>query len=226
MTLSSSMEDYLEAIFEIAKTTSAVRVRDVAKRLGVSMPSVNGALKNLEASGLIRHEKYEYIELTPEGHIEAEKIATRHRIVRVFLSEVVGVDDETAEEEACRIEHVLSPGTTKKLTEYMEQSIKRPLPHSAHKKTVNDLDPGSRGIISEIKAPDIMRQRLMDLGLIKGTLVEMVRSAPLGDPIQITVRGTSLAIRRSEARTLIIEEDTDVCCKANHNRHGRKSEQR
>jgi DtxR family Mn-dependent transcriptional regulator len=190
------------------------------------MPSVNGALKNLETSNLIRHEKYEYIELTPEGTVEAEKIATRHRIIRVFLSELVGVDDETAEEEACRIEHVLSPGTTEKLTDYIEQNIKRPFPHSAHKKTVNDLEPGARGIISEINAPGIMRQKLMDLGLLPGTLVEMVRSAPLGDPIQIKVRGTSLAIRRSEARTLIIEEDTDEPGGTHRYRHGRKSEQR
>jgi DtxR family transcriptional regulator, Mn-dependent transcriptional regulator len=223
MPLSSSMEDYLEAIFEIEKTTAAVRVRDVAKRLGVTMPSVNGALKNLETLGLIRHEKYEYIELTPEGNIEAARIAAGHRVIRSFLTEVIGVDEKTAEEEACRIEHVLSPGTTSKLTEYMEQNLKRPLPHSIHKKTVNDLIPGSRGIISELKASDSMRQRLMDMGLIEGTLVEMVKSAPLGDPIQIKVRGTSLAIRRSEARTLIIEEETDVCA-ANRHRHGRKSE--
>jgi DtxR family transcriptional regulator, Mn-dependent transcriptional regulator len=226
MTLSSSMEDYLEAIFEIEKTTTAVRVRDVSRRLGVTMPSVNGALKNLESSGLIRHEKYEYIELTPEGRILAEKISSRHRVIQIFLSEIIGVDQVTAEEEACRIEHVLSPGTIEKLTEYIERSLKQPIPHSIHKKTVNDLEPGSKGIIAEIRASDTMRQRLMDLGLIKGTPVEMIRSAPLGDPIQIKVRGTSLAIRRSEARTILIEEDTDDRCKAYRHRHGWEPEQR
>ncbi|MDP2982488.1 MAG: DtxR family transcriptional regulator [Candidatus Latescibacter sp.] len=226
MALSSSMEDYLEAIFEIEKTTAAVRVRDVAKRLGVTMPSVNGALKNLESLGLIRHARYEYIELTPEGSLQAARIASRHRVIQLFLREIIGVDEKTAEEEACRIEHVLSLGTTAKLTEYMEQSLKRPLPHSTHKKTVNDLTPGAHGIISEIKASDSMRQRLMDLGLIEGTRVEMIRSAPLGDPIQINVRGASLAIRRSEARTLIIEEDINACGATHHYRHGRKSEQR
>ena len=76
MNLSSHMEDYLEAIFEIARHTPAVRVRDVARKLGVTMPSVNGALKNLEAAGLIRHQKYEYIELTETGAaFDASRIA-------------------------------------------------------------------------------------------------------------------------------------------------------
>ncbi len=73
MPLSESMEDYLEAIFEIEKQKRVVRVRDVASRLGVTMPSVNGALKNLEAKGLINHEKYEYIELTQKGSTRHQK---------------------------------------------------------------------------------------------------------------------------------------------------------
>jgi DtxR family transcriptional regulator, Mn-dependent transcriptional regulator len=120
MNLSSNMEDYLEAIFEIARETPAVRVRDVARKLGVTMPSVNGALKNLEAAGLIRHQKYEYIELTETGGVEASRIASRHRTIVVFLRELIGVDAETAEKEACRMEHVLSAETMEKLTRYIE----------------------------------------------------------------------------------------------------------
>ena len=59
MTLSASMEDYLEAIYEIDQSRRAVRVKDVSQKLGVTMPSVNGALKSLEARGLIKHEKYD-----------------------------------------------------------------------------------------------------------------------------------------------------------------------
>jgi DtxR family transcriptional regulator, Mn-dependent transcriptional regulator len=120
MDLSSNMEDYLEAIFEIARETPAVRVRDVARKLGVTMPSVNGALKNLEGRGLIRHQKYEYIELTETGASAASRIAARHRTIVVFLRELIGVDAETAEKEACRMEHVLSVETMEKLTGYIE----------------------------------------------------------------------------------------------------------
>jgi DtxR family Mn-dependent transcriptional regulator len=113
------MEDYLEAIYEIEKEKPAVRVRDVARKLGVTMPSVNGALKNLKALGLIRHHRYEYIELTDSGSAQAAKIAARHRILLVFLTGIIGVDSNTAEAEACRMEHVLSSETMNKLTAYI-----------------------------------------------------------------------------------------------------------
>ena len=120
MTLSESMENYLEAIFEIEKIKYVVRVRDVAKKLGVTMPSVNGALKNLEAKGLISHKKYEYIELTKAGASQASKISSRHHTISKFLKNILGVDRETAEHEACKIEHDLSARTLEKLSDFVE----------------------------------------------------------------------------------------------------------
>jgi len=121
MTLSASMEDYLEAIFEIDKCKRVVRVRDVAHKLGVTMPSVNGALKNLEAKGLIRHQKYEYIELTRDGESEASKISESHRTIFRFLKDILGVDKATAEQDACKIEHVLSPCTLERLSVFIDK---------------------------------------------------------------------------------------------------------
>jgi DtxR family transcriptional regulator, Mn-dependent transcriptional regulator len=124
MSLSESMEDYLEAIFEIQNRKQVVRVRDVAQELGVTMPSVNGALKILEANGFISHEKYEYIALTETGVIQASKISRTHVTIRQFLETVLGVDHQTAEQEACRIEHDLSPATIEKLTGFLDRYIK------------------------------------------------------------------------------------------------------
>lgn len=95
-------------------------------------------------------------------------------------------------------------------------------------KTVNDLNPGEWGFISDIKAVESIRQRLMDLGIIEGVKVEMIRPAPLGDPIQIKVLNTLLALRRSEADTLEIECDGEIPHgrKAHRHRYGRKSKQR
>ena len=121
MTLSQSMEDYLEAIFVLDKEKRAVRVKDVSEKLGVTMPSVNGALKNLERKGLIHHEKYEYIELTEKGTETAAQIATRHRVIFQFLNDIIGVDAETSEKDACKIEHVLSNKTMQLLTDYIDK---------------------------------------------------------------------------------------------------------
>jgi DtxR family transcriptional regulator, Mn-dependent transcriptional regulator len=121
MALSASMEDYLEAIYEIGREKSAVRVRDVAHKLRVTMPSVTGALKNLEGRGFIRHERYEYIELTMTGAAQAKRVAARHRTILAFLTEVIGAEKEAAEKEACGIEHILGADTMEKLTRYIKR---------------------------------------------------------------------------------------------------------
>lgn len=76
-----------------------------------------------------------------------------------------------------------------------------------HTRTVDDLKPGDRGVIVEILADEAIRQRLMDLGIIEGVEVEMIRPAPFGDPLQVKVLDTSLALRRSEASMLVIDTD-------------------
>jgi ferrous iron transport protein A len=75
--------------------------------------------------------------------------------------------------------------------------------------TISDLPCGAFGIISDIHVEGPVRQRLMDLGIIKGARVEMIRCAPLGDPVQIKVRGTLIALRKKEADMLHIEPSGD-----------------
>jgi len=72
------MENYLEAIFNLAKEKRVVRVRDIAKRLGVKMPTVSNMLKTLSDKGLIDYEKYEYLELTGKGSGIGSDIDQRH----------------------------------------------------------------------------------------------------------------------------------------------------
>ena len=81
-------------------------------------------------------------------------------------------------------------------------------------KTVNDLAPGDQGIIFDIIAPQKIKQRLMDIGIIKGAEVKMIRTAPFGDPLEIKVHNTLVALRRNEAGFLIIEQGEKI--------HGRK----
>jgi len=81
-------------------------------------------------------------------------------------------------------------------------------------KTVNDLAPGDQGVIFDIIAPLKIKRRLMDMGLIRGVEVEMIRTAPLGDPLEIKVHNTLVALRKNEAGFLIIEQG--------EKNHGRK----
>ncbi|MBT4482845.1 MAG: iron transporter FeoA [Candidatus Latescibacteria bacterium] len=82
--------------------------------------------------------------------------------------------------------------------------------------------------MKKINADYGIKQRLMDMGIIEGVKVEMIRPAPLGDPIRIKVLNTLIAIRRNEARSLVIDTAGDICHgrKAHRHRFGRKSKQR
>lgn len=121
VSLSASLEDYLEAIYQICADRGGVaRMRDIAKRLKVSTPSANAAVTRLGQSGLVSHERYEYVELTEQGTEYAERIVRRHRMLKRFLSKVLGVSPRVAERDACLLEHGVSPETTERLVDFME----------------------------------------------------------------------------------------------------------
>lgn len=126
MMLSSSSEDYIETIYLLARESDVVRVKDIGERLGVSLPSVNQALYVLKKAKLVEHEKYGYVELTGRGKEVGERIYDRHRILLKFLSEILEVPIEVAEEEACRIEHYIGNETQEKLKEFMTTVLNCP----------------------------------------------------------------------------------------------------
>ncbi|MBW1931304.1 MAG: metal-dependent transcriptional regulator [Deltaproteobacteria bacterium] len=99
--LTSTMEDYLEAIVNLENEKKAVRVKDIAKRLGVRMPTVTSMLKTLRKAGLVNYEKYEYIQLTNRGKKVGKEIDRRHHALKKFLRDILGIDPDTADEEAC-----------------------------------------------------------------------------------------------------------------------------
>ncbi len=120
MTLSQSLEDYLETILILSEEDESVRVRDVAERLGVKKPSVVAAVKSLVEKDLINHERYGSLRLTPAGSAIAHEVYHRHKIIYSFLNQVLGVDEETAERDACQLEHNMSADTMERLLKFIE----------------------------------------------------------------------------------------------------------
>ncbi|MDR0878507.1 MAG: metal-dependent transcriptional regulator [Treponema sp.] len=112
--MTQSLEDYLEMV-SFLSDDGEVRVTDIASRLAVSKPSVLTALKTLEEQGLLEHERYRTVSLTAKGKIQASEIRDRHSFLTTFLKNVVGVSPETAEKDACKMEHLLSGETLKKM---------------------------------------------------------------------------------------------------------------
>ena len=114
------MEDYLEAIAVLKRKNGVARVKDLARLLNVKTSSVTSALNTLAKSGFVVHERYGYIELTKEGEDLAQHVQRRHDILIKFLTDILSIDLSIASEDACRIEHTLSPQTFKKLTKFIE----------------------------------------------------------------------------------------------------------
>ena len=117
--LTSVMEDYLEVISDLDKEKKAVRVKDIAKRMDVKMPTVTSMLKTLNDRGLVYYEKYEYVELTQNGADVGNEMRRRHGILLKFLTEILRIDFKTANQDACKIEHALCAETLNSLTDFM-----------------------------------------------------------------------------------------------------------
>lgn len=116
-----SGEDYLEAVLELEEEHGTVRLTDVAKKIGVTKPSVSRAMKILQHDGYIHQETYGTIELTAKGRLKAAQVYHRHKTLTVFLEDVLGVSPDTAENDACRMEHILSTQTMEKLAAFVDE---------------------------------------------------------------------------------------------------------
>lgn len=107
--LTSNMEDYLEAVYQIIREKKVARVKDIAAHMGVGKSSVTGALRQLAAESMVHYAPYELITLTPKGESAARDIFGRHNTLCDFFIEILGIDCKEAEDCACRMEHALSP---------------------------------------------------------------------------------------------------------------------
>ena len=117
--IQESAENYLETIYVLKKRKSSVRSIDIANELGFSKPSVSVAMKNLRENGYIETDKDGYITLLPMGESVAKRVFERHTILTKCLLKL-GVSETTADEDACKIEHIISNETIEALKRFIE----------------------------------------------------------------------------------------------------------
>lgn len=120
--MSTSHEDYLEAMVMLGATTEApVRSVDVATKLGVSKASVNKAMSVLKEKGLAEQPYYGDITLTEEGYAYGTSVLERHEMLFTFLTKAIGLSEEDADREACLMEHAISNASFEKWFEFVEK---------------------------------------------------------------------------------------------------------
>ncbi|OHB73151.1 MAG: hypothetical protein A2Z25_08905 [Planctomycetes bacterium RBG_16_55_9] len=118
--LSASLEDYLEAIFNLASESNIARSKDIAQLLGVSRSSVTGALRVLKKKGLANYKPYDYVTLTGSGQAAAAEVARRHNILKAFFINILGIEPNLAQHAACKAEHALGPEIIARLLYFID----------------------------------------------------------------------------------------------------------
>lgn len=225
--LTPSLEDYLEAIWTISLREKVARVKDIAKCLLVTTPSVVSALNVLLEKNLIKHESYGYIELTDQGTLKAKEVDEHHKLLFTLLNEIFGINAGIASKDACKIEHHLSKETIKRieqfiqfLEEHQEEKtfftsrfkgfVEKGEEDMGDKKeskadfTLRDLKPGEKGKVTKIKGKGNFKKRLLDMGIVHGAEIKLEKVAPLGDPIDILIKGYHLSLRKDESKDILI----------------------
>ncbi len=120
--LHESGEDYLEAVLMLQNEKGFARSVDVAKKLGVSKPSVSRAMSILTEAGFITINEMGALELTARGKKRAESVYERHVLLTKFLMKITGVSEEQAEKNACRIEHDIDDDVKKGIQNWMKEN--------------------------------------------------------------------------------------------------------
>jgi DtxR family Mn-dependent transcriptional regulator len=226
---SDSVEEYLEAIYTFNEKGELAKNAELAKRLRVSPPSVTQMIKKLADEGLVEYEPYKGAILTGRGMAVAQKVVRKHRLLERFLYDFLGLDRGKIHDEACRLEHSLSDEAAAALCDALDKPETcpddgKPIPPcpldvddceqcaTAREMGVpilltelSNLKPGEEGVLAFIRAGTTASQRLLDMGLTKGTRIKVLNAAPFQGPIEVEVRGSTLAIGRGLAGKVFIE---------------------
>lgn len=214
--ISSSLEDYLEAIAEIIEQKGHAHTKDIADRLKVKMPSVTNALQALSARGLINYQSHTPVELTTVGAETAAVIRHRHKVLKDFFSQVLKLDAECSDSTACRIEHVIGETVLSRivalaeaiegrddcapLREYLETTMPKICPEPGEELlSLDQLPDGESGVVVHVAENLRGIKKFADLGLVPGTLLQMEGRAPFGDLPRVKVMGSSLSMRAGDA---------------------------
>jgi DtxR family Mn-dependent transcriptional regulator len=209
----STLQEYLETIYKLS-SEGVVRPTQIAEALGVSGATVTATLKRLQSRGLVEREGTKVV-LTEEGVVESLEVVRRHRIAERFLVDLLGLDWEAAHEEACVLEHALSPRVLEALERYLGDPTEcphgHPIPSSAGVVAPSDgrrlglLNVGESSRVVRV-AEDEALGYLGELGLVPGALVTVLEVGPFGGPLTIEVEGQRRAISRDLADIVTVVE--------------------
>jgi DtxR family Mn-dependent transcriptional regulator len=211
-----AVEDYLKAIYQLAQGDAPATTSAIAERLGVAPGSVTGMLKRLGRQGLVEHERYQGARLTDRGRREAIRMIRRHRILELFLVEVLGYTWDQVHPEAERLEHAASDELVDRMAAALGDPESDPHGHpipspaghipAGTLPTLAELEPGDRAVLRRVSDEDPEALRYMaSINLVPGVALELVERTPLDGPLRVRVAGTEEMVGLELARRLRVE---------------------
>jgi len=232
--MSNSIQEYLEALYTLTQNGKTAGTSEISRRLKISPASVTEMLKKLAEMDYIQYSRYQGVTLSPKGFALAEKMARKHRILERFLHDVLKIGNDKVHAEACEMEHTLSDSTDRAMCQALkspdkcpddkkiipacnlsfascaecqnwEDDLEKVSPRRTNVRSLSELKEKQEAPIAFIRGDKKALRRLADLGLTPGTRIKVSRIAPLKGPVEILVRGTSLALGDEIACNVFVE---------------------
>ena len=210
-----SQEDYLKALYHLHGDTRPVPTRDLAQRLGISSPSVSEMVTRLVAQGLVEHDRYRGQQLTREGRKVALELVRHHRLLEMFLVQVLGYSWDEVHEEAERLEHVISERMEQRIFDLLGRPELDPHGHAIPSLTgkvrppsdraLTECRAGEKVIVQVVSDDDPGKLRELDRrGLLPGTHIEVVTPSEYEGPIEVRIKGRRVSVPLGLARAMFV----------------------
>jgi len=215
-TFTQSQEDYLKALYHLHGDSRPVPTRDLAQRLGISSPSVSEMVNRLVAQGLVEHDRYRGQQLTRDGRKVALELVRHHRLLEMFLVQVLDYSWDEVHEEAERLEHVISERMEQRIFELLGRPELDPHGHAIpsvtgkvrppSERALNECHAGEKVVVQGVSDDDPAKLRELERrGILPGTHIDVLAPSQYEGPIEVRIKGRRLQVPLGLARAMFVE---------------------
>ncbi len=215
--LTRAQEDYLKALYQLHGDQRPVPTGDLAQRLGISSPSVSEMVVRLSAQGLVEHDRYRGQQLTKEGRKVALELVRHHRLLEMFLVQVLGYGWDEVHQEAERLEHFISERMEQRIFDLLGRPELDPHGHAIpslkgkvrllSERALSEGRVGEKLVVQGVSDDDpVVLRELERRALLPGTGIEVVGASEFEGPIAVRIKGRRLSIPLGLARAIFVEE--------------------
>jgi DtxR family Mn-dependent transcriptional regulator len=213
-----AQQDYLKALYLLHGDERPVPTRELAQRLGISSPSVSEMVTRLSSQGLVEHDRYRGQQLTREGRKIALELVRHHRLLEMFLVQVLGYSWDEVHDEAERLEHVISERMEQRIFELLGRPELDPHGHvipsitgkvrAVSNRSLSECHAGEKVVVHDVSDDDPSKLREIGRrGLRPGTRIDVVAGSEFEGPIEIRVKGRRESVPLGLARAMFVTAD-------------------